>query len=332
MMERLPSKGAFVRAAASILVSVGLVAALAGCSTPSQPGASIDGCEPAASGAASAAVKVSGEFGTAPEVNFEAPTSVDATQRSVVIAGDGDVALEGTTVNVEFTIYNGETGEKASESGYADTPSPFNVDDAEFLVGIVKTLQCSTAGSRVVGVIPPDESWGEAGSPQLGIEPGQDIVFVADIVSVDPAPLPPLDRAQGEPQEPTAGLPTVELDDAGRPTVTIPGGAAPTELEIATLIKGDGAEVAIGDDVVVHYVGTSWDTREVFDESWARGAPATFNTQAVIQGFTEALVGQKVGSQVIAVIPPELAYGTDPAAHDLGGQTLVFVIDILGIA
>lgn len=321
-----------MRAAASVLVTVGLVAALAGCSAPSQPGASIDGCEAAPSGAASDAVKVTGEFGAEPEVSFDSPTSVEATQRTVVIAGDGDVATEGTTVNVEFAIYNGETGAKASASEYAETPSPFLVDDAEFLVGIVKTLQCSTVGSRVVGVIPPGESWGDAGSPQLGIEPGQDIVFVADIVSVDPAPLPPLPRAEGEAQEPVAGMPAVKLDADGRPTVTIPDGAPPAEIQIATLIEGEGAEVALGDDVVVHYVGTSWDTRDVFDESWARGAPATFNTQAVIPGFTEALVGAKVGSQVIAVIPPELAYGDDPAAHALGGQTLVFVIDILGIA
>lgn len=321
-----------MRAAASVLVSLGLVAALAGCSAPSQPSATIQGCEAAPSGAVSDAVKVSGEFGTEPQVSFTAPTAVEATQRTIAIAGDGDAALEGDTVHVEFTIYNGETGLKASASGYADTPSPFRLDEAEFLVGIVKTLECSTIGSRVVGVIPSDESWGEAGSPQLGIEPGQDIVFVADIVSIDPPAVPPHARAEGEPKEPVAGMPAVVLDADGRPTVTIPDGPPPTEIQLATLIQGDGAEVGLGDDVVVHYVGVSWDTREVFDESWARGAPATFNTQGVIAGFTEALVGEQVGSQVIVVIPPELAYGTDPAKHDLGGQTLVFVIDILGIA
>lgn len=42
-------------------------------------------------------------------------------------------------------------------------------------------------------------------------------------------------------------------------------------------------------------------------------------------------MGQKVGSTIIVVIPPELAYGTDPQAHQLGGQTLVFLIDILGV-
>ena len=46
-------------------------------------------------------------------------------------------------------------------------------------------------------------------------------------------------------------------------------------------------------------------------------------------GFVQALAGQKVGSQVLVVIPPALGYGEDAKAHELGGKTLVFVIDIL---
>jgi len=48
----------------------------------------------------------------------------------------------------------------------------------------------------------------------------------------------------------------------------------------------------------------------------------------VITGFAAAIVGQKVGSTVLVSIPPDLAYGTDPAKHELGGQTLVFLIHI----
>jgi peptidylprolyl isomerase len=50
-----------------------------------------------------------------------------------------------------------------------------------------------------------------------------------------------------------------------------------------------------------------------------------------VKGFTEALIGQKVGSTLLVSIPPELAYGTDPNAHQLGGQTLLFVIQIRAI-
>ena len=97
------------------------------------------------------------------------------------------------------------------------------------------------------------------------------------------------------------------------------------------LKEGDGDVVARGDSVTVDYQGTSWDTKTIFDESFTK-EPATFSTSGVIKGFEAAIVGQKVGSTVIVVIPPELAYGTDPAAHELGGQTLVFVIDIQATA
>ena len=51
----------------------------------------------------------------------------------------------------------------------------------------------------------------------------------------------------------------------------------------------------------------------------------------VVPGFAEALEGQTVGSQVLVVIPPELAYGEEGAGSIPANATLVFVIDILGI-
>jgi peptidylprolyl isomerase len=52
-----------------------------------------------------------------------------------------------------------------------------------------------------------------------------------------------------------------------------------------------------------------------------------------VQGFTDAVLGETVGSQVIAVLPPSVAYGEGEINDaDLKGQTLVFVVDILGSA
>jgi peptidylprolyl isomerase len=38
----------------------------------------------------------------------------------------------------------------------------------------------------------------------------------------------------------------------------------------------------------------------------------------------------KVGSQVVAVIPPDLGYGDNAQGAIPAGSTLVFVIDVLG--
>ena len=318
-----------MRVVTSLVVTVGLVASLAACSS-SAPDAADPNCEPVPSGAVSEAVDVQGEFGAKPTVTFTAPTEVEKTQRTVVIAGDGETAVAGDVVNVNFTLLNGTTGDEITATEFGEEPmTSFPLDAEQFLVGIVDTITCSTVGSRVVGVIPAADAFGADGSADLGVEPDQALVFVVDVVSIDPPAVPPLARADGEDQPATEGFPTVVLDADGRPTVTIPDTDPPADLRIAVLKQGDGAQVQDGDDVIVHYVGMNWASKVIFDESWARGEPAQFNTAQVIPGFTQALVGQQVGSQVIVIIPPELGYGE--GTGDTNG-TIVFVIDILGIA
>ena len=72
-----------------------------------------------------------------------------------------------------------------------------------------------------------------------------------------------------------------------------------------------------------------WSTGESFDSSWANGAPLSIEGNTYVPGFVEAISGQKVGSQVLVVIPPALGYGEEGNDHELAGKTLVFVIDIL---
>jgi len=312
-----------VRVATTLLVTVGLVASLAACTTaPNSDSASSSDCAAAPSGSVSDAVKVSGDFGEVPTIDFDFPVTPKSTERTVSIEGDGDVVKTGDTVNVQYTILNGTTGEDVAATEYTDdTAQAFPLDDT-FIPGIVSTLECSTIGSRVVGVIPASDAFGDTGSADLGVAAGDSIVFVADVVSLDQLPVP---------AEWTENVPEVTFDDAGLPTVTLPAAAAPTELQLAVLTEGDGPVVAAGESVVMNYQGTSWDTGEVFDQSYG-GEPATLSTSGVIKGFAAAIVGQKVGSTVLVVIPPELAYGTDPAAAQLGGQTLVFLIEIQSIA
>jgi peptidylprolyl isomerase len=61
-------------------------------------------------------------------------------------------------------------------------------------------------------------------------------------------------------------------------------------------------------------------------------APTSFQVSAesVIQGFVQSLEGIKIGSQVVAVIPPELGYGDTAQGSIPAGSTLIFVIDVLG--
>lgn len=313
----------------AIISAAGLLVALSACAATDggTDGTTADGCEVAPSGAVSDSVTVTGDFGTAPEVTFESPLEPEATQRTVVIQGDadGDQAVLGSTANILYSVYNGGTGELIDAWDYTSDPAPFTIDPATFIVGVVDALECSVPGDRVVAVVPAAEAFGEQGQESLGLAAGQSLVFVADVVSVTAAPEPLT------PAEWTENVPEVDLG-ADVPVVTIPDAAAPTELVLKVLEQGDGDVVEAGQTVEIDYQGTSWETGEVFDQSYGSGSTASFATTQVIEGFGAALVGQKVGTTLIVSIPPQYAYGTDPAAHELGGQTLVFLIHIIGVS
>jgi peptidylprolyl isomerase len=304
-----------------ILTVAALAVALAGCATgepdtSSSPDAAGDEC--VGSGSVSDAVDVSGDFGAAPTVSFDAPLTLDATERTVTIEGDGDAIERGSTASLQFTLYNGTTGDVVTQTDYSTDAETISVDG--LLPGLESTLICSTVGSRVVGVVPAAEGFGDAGNQQLGVEPGQSLVFVLDVVDLIPS-------AADAMIEWTTDVPKVVRADDGTPTITLPETDPPTDLMLTVLTEGDGAVVGDGDNVTVDYLGMSWNTGEVFDQSFGK-TPATFATTGVVPGFGAALVGQKVGSTVLVTIPPIYAYGIDPKAAQLGGQTLVFLIDI----
>lgn len=328
-----------MRAITSVFVVAALGVTLVACTAPggdagggSATGDPVSGdCPIVASGAASDSVKISGELGSTPTVDIPAPLTVDTTQRSVIVEGDGDLVEPGSIVKVDYQLFNATSGESIGGTDFTgETAQRLPMDAEQLIPGIVAVIQCSTVGSRIVGALDSADAWGTEGQPQLGVPADTDIVVVADILEISP---PPLERADGEDQAPVEGMPVVVLAENGAPTITIPANAPPPEFQLAVLKKGDGPVVEEGADVIVHYTGHNWNTDQVFDSSWERGAPATFNTRGVIGGFTAALEGQTVGSQVLVVIPPDQGYGAAGSPPNIGGtDTIVFVVDILGIA
>lgn len=116
-----------------------------------------------------------------------------------------------------------------------------------------------------------------------------------------------------------------------KPEIDFPGGDAPTDLVIADLVVGEGAEAVPGATVLVHYVGVEFDTGDQFDASWDRGEPIEFPLRGLIKGWQDGIPGMKVGGRRQLTIPPEQAYGPAGGGHRLSGKTLVFVIDLLGV-
>jgi peptidylprolyl isomerase len=272
-------------------------------------------------------VSVSGKFGAEPTVKFTKGITAKTTERTTVIEGTGKKVKAGDSAEVAMTIYNGGTTAVLGKSGYSTPAAVFTTTDPRLLPGLAKTIGCATVGSRVVSVIPAADAWGAAGNKNAGVAAGQSLVTVMDIRSVLPS------HAWGAAQPAAEGLPKVTLGKDGTPSVTIPSTDAPTELKVEVLKKGDGAVVASNATITAQYQGVEWTTGKVFDESWGKGLAQFALNGGVIPGFAQAIAGQTVGSQVLAVIPPSLAYG-DPSetnTNQLAGKTLVFVIDILAV-
>ncbi len=119
-----------------------------------------------------------------------------------------------------------------------------------------------------------------------------------------------------------------------RPAVSIPDGAAPTELLTEDIVTGDGAEAKAGMQVNVDYVGVSWSTGKEFDASWNRGSQFGFGLGAgqVIAGWDQGVAGMKVGGRRRITIPPVLGYGAAGAGGVIApNETLVFVVDLRDI-
>ncbi|MBR4399925.1 MAG: FKBP-type peptidyl-prolyl cis-trans isomerase [Aeriscardovia sp.] len=130
-------------------------------------------------------------------------------------------------------------------------------------------------------------------------------------------------------------LPKVEAKFGGSASITFEGTekAEKPELVCKELVKGDGATVEKGDTVTVNYSGVVWGKKAPFDSSFARKSPASFpiGKGMLIRAWDETLIGKTVGSRLLIIAPSDYAYGKSgvPEAGIAGGDTLVFVVDIL---
>lgn len=83
--------------------------------------------------------------------------------------------------------------------------------------------------------------------------------------------------------------------------------------------------------VTVHYKGTLINGRE-FDNSWKRNYPEAFRLNEVIEGWQIALQRMHVGDHWIVYIPYAMGYGTRSSGPIPAFSTLVFDVQLLGIA
>ncbi|HLS32369.1 MAG TPA: FKBP-type peptidyl-prolyl cis-trans isomerase, partial [Brevibacterium sp.] len=176
------------------------------------------------------AVTVAGDVGEQPDVSFDAPLVIEDTQSSVVSEGDGESVEEGQQVTAHMTLVSGTSGEVVESSYESGSPSGFPTDAEQINSGLLEAVVDQPVGSRVLLSLNGAASAGQQ---------SETLVYVIDIEGVEDIP-EPLERAEGEEQELPDDFPELTRGDDGAPSISQPEADAPTELESATAIEGEG--------------------------------------------------------------------------------------------
>lgn len=290
--------------------------------------------EPTATTAASL-VSVGEEIGeTGPEVFFPTPLKTTGIERLTIRDGSGLRSAEGSAVDFHVVVAFGPTGE-IIDSSWPDAEVPARrVVDSEATDFFSRHLGCVTPGERIVFTSEVQDVFGPIQENEV-VKNTSTVVLVVDVERTF------LAEPEGRSALPERGLPQVVDHPDGFHGVSFPMSPPPTTLGVQAVIRGDGEPLRDGDRVVAHYTGVVWETQSVFSRSLDQAFPVTLSvvdgsaegaTSGVIRGVYDALLGQTVGSRVLAVIPPELGYPEGTAPQGVPeGATLVYVFDILGV-
>jgi len=116
------------------------------------------------------------------------------------------------------------------------------------------------------------------------------------------------------------------------PAVKIPAATANSKLAIKTVIKGTGPALGETDSFVGNYAVYIWRGKtNKLALSTFKGSPQVLAANVGLTGLKKALAGERMGSRVLAVLPPKDAYGS--AGNSQIGvkptDTIVFVVDLI---
>lgn len=108
--------------------------------------------------------------------------------------------------------------------------------------------------------------------------------------------------------------------------------ALPCGIYYKVLESGSGTNCPnVRNIVSVHYKGSLIDGR-VFDNSYERNCPEAFRLCDVIEGWQLALQQMHVGDKWVIYIPYSMGYGNRTSGPIPAFSTLIFEVELLGIA
>jgi peptidylprolyl isomerase len=265
---------------------------------------------------------------TSPKVTVKKGFKATKTTSRVIKSGGGEKVANGDSIKISLAGVNGTTGKQFDSTYASGKPVTLTLGQG-MLPGFVKGLVGQKIGSRVLVAIPPKDGFGDAGQTTYNIKKNDTMVFLFDLVAKVP------NEAAGTSKSLPKDLPKLKLDGQKHPAgfvKTKTMDKKKTKISTNVVIQGKGAPVKTGQTLTVQYVGQVYPTGAVFDESWSKQpVPFQIGGEGLIKCWNKTLIGQKVGSRVVIVCPPDTAYGDKPpAGSKIGkGDTLIFAVDLL---
>jgi hypothetical protein len=336
------SKVGVVRKFAAIVLASAFVVSVAACSDLP---AEVQGCTPIySSGSASKSVTTPGAFANDPKAAIPTPTVTKRVEISTTRKGSGLILGKGDIAQVSVTLYTAADGAEVASTGGAgytkasEVLVPVGDKSATLPTVFAKSLMCEPVGSRVVTVMTAAQYFGSAAAATSASQkPGTVLVAVTDINKGFRG------RATGILQPLKSGFPSVVTSGNGTPGLTLDLQEPPKTAQSELVRGGSGAKVKAGQRVLLQVQAVEWSNpapTTTFDSTWKTDAPryytltalkANATKQSLDKSSVKALVGQRVGSQVLVVVPAKDGYpsGKAPSGYPTG-STLIFVYDILG--
>ncbi|TCD54085.1 FKBP-type peptidyl-prolyl cis-trans isomerase [Alloscardovia theropitheci] len=317
-----------LRSVAAVIASATLLISAGACGS-SQSSSSSDGI----TFSQMTGVSAKGKLGEKPTITFKTPFEVKNNSYQVVQKGDGASFKDGQKLCIQQIVFDPKTGKEVNSTweSQPDCTATFSQQSMQAsFYNLFKTLKINS--TVVMGITSNNSSDSQtAQNSQQSSEAVTAYLMALTIVSAQTIPT----KAEGKKVDNIdSSLPKITLAKNGEPSINandLKNYKSDGSLKVQTLIEGNGNTLTENSTVTVQYTGwvLGGDAAKPFDSSWSRGTPATFNLQQVVKGWTQGLTGQKVGSQVLIIIPPDLGYGSTAQNNIPANSTLVFVVDIL---
>jgi peptidylprolyl isomerase len=277
-------------------------------------------------------LSVSGSFGSAPDIKVKSAVKATKPVTQVISAGHGSKVQSNKKAMLDISIAKGD-GTKLYSDVERGTPTQVDLQENQFFPVLINGLVGKPQGSRVAIAATVKDVWGAAGAPQLKLKPTDTVVFVVDVLSVQPTQV--ISGPAGTKVKAPANAPAVQ-ESGGKVTGIDFSSApkkAPTKLKVITLVKGHGPAAKAGRLVTFNYYGAVYGNKKPFDSSFSRGAPVPFGVgvHGLIPAWDKVIPGLKQGSRVMIIAPPKDGYGSRGQSGIPANSTLTFVVDVLGV-